>query len=180
MKRTELKRKTPLVAKKKELKRTPLNVKRELSNAPLKSGKGLKPKTELKSYSILKAKTPLVAKSELKNSGNPRVKQKSARKGSSPYFSIFGSMDVCAITGSKTADGYKVIPHHIFEGPYKSAAEKYGFILPIRIDWHTGNSYSIHEDVELGLRYKRLCQDYYINELKKTAEEFVREFGHLY
>lgn len=181
MKKTELKRKKPISIKQTALKRTPLKTKTGLkSKCSLASHKGLSTKTTLKSNSVLKTKTPLMSRSELKAKSTPRVKQKTARKNSAPYFSIFGALDVCYITGSKEKDGYKIVPHHIFEGPYKAASEKYGFILPIRIDWHTGFSYSIHEDIELSLKYKRICQDYYINVLNKSEDNFIREFGHLY
>ena len=181
MKKTELKRKTPLVSKQATLKKTPLKAKTGLkSNSSLKSNKGLSSKSSLKSRCELKTKTPLSVKSELKSRSTPRVKQKTARKGDFPYFTIFGDLDTCFITGVKKKDGYKIVPHHIFEGPYKSASEKYGFILSIRIDWHTGYSYSIHEDMNLSLKYKKMCQEYYLNELGKSESDFVKEFGHLY
>lgn len=181
MKKTELKRKSPLKSKATGLSRTSLKANTGLvSKSSLKPYTSLRTKSVLKSNSVLKAKTPLVAKSELKAKSKPQVKQKSARKGDSPYFSIFGQLDTCCITGAKSKDGYKIVPHHIFEGPYKAVSEKYGFILPIRIDWHTGHSYSIHEDIDLSLKYKRICQDYYLNKLNKSEKDFVREFGHLY
>lgn len=73
-----------------------------------------------------------------------------------------------------------VVPHHVFGNAYKSKAEKYGFILPLRADWHTGQAYSIHEDRALDLKFKRLCEDHYVNALGKTKEEFIKEFGKWY
>lgn len=140
---------------------------------PLKAKTGLKRKTELK------AKTGLT-KTELKRSSTPiqrttsiKVKQKTARKLKEPYRSIFTeNLDICVITGGKATD-----PHHIFGGRFKTLSEKYGFILPLRHDWHTGTNYCIHKDTQLSLKYKLLCEEYYINVLHKTREEWIGEFG---
>lgn len=92
-------------------------------------------------------------------------------------------MSICYITGDsgKGQKGMRaVVPHHIFGNAYKAKSEEYGFILPLRLDWHTGQKYSIHEDKNLDLKFKRLCEDHYINVLGKTKEEFIKEFGKWY
>lgn len=161
------------------------------SNAKLKSNVSLKSCATLKSRSVLqnngsklKQYTPLSSGSELTAKTQLKVKQKSAKKLSGGYKSIFGPLDVCAITGEKKQkigkNRWSVVPHHIFGGPNKAKSELYGFILPLRVDWHTGHVYSIHEDSALDLKYKRLCQDYYINVLEKTEEEFIKDFGKWY
>ena len=82
----------------------------------------LKRKTPLKAYKPLKAKKPLKSNCRLK------TRQKTARKLSTPYYSIFTvNMGICHITG----DTRNVEPHHIFQGKaYKELSEKYGFIVP--------------------------------------------------
>ena len=128
--------------------------------------------------SQLKTKSKLTTKTHLK------AKQKTAKKTEGKYFSIFSSdLSICYITGDsgKGQKGMKaVVPHHIFGNAYKAKSEEYGFILPLRLDWHTGQKYSIHEDKNLDLKFKRLCEDHYINVLGKTKEEFIKEFGKWY
>lgn len=138
------------------MKRTPLKRK-----TPLRSYTGLKSTTQLHTYTALQAKTPL------------KNKQKTAKKLKGEYFSIFtDDMRRCVITGSTE----QVVPHHIFGASRKALCEKYGFILPLRADWHTVSNYSIHQDRTLDLQYKIACQEYYINELHKTKEEWINEF----
>ncbi len=123
----------------------------------------LKRKTPLKSYKPLKAKSRL------------KAKQKTARKLKQPYYSIFTvNMGICHITG----DSQNVEPHHIFQGEAnKVLSEKYGFMVPLRSDWHRKTPYSIHMDRKLNLSYKVRCQEYYINVLGKSREEWIAEFG---
>ena len=96
--------------------------------------------------------------------------QKTAKKLKSEYFSIFGSMNICAITGSNE----NVVPHHIFNKSDKAFSEKYGFILPLRSDWHTGTNYSIHSDKNLWNKYKIKCQEYYLQNIG-TKEDWLKE-----
>lgn len=128
----------------------------------------LKRKTSLKAKAPLKARTPLKTKSKLK------CRQKTARKLPQPYHSIFTSdMHICYITGATQ----NVEPHHIFGSSNKELSEKYGFLLPLRSDWHRGTTYSIHEDRSLSVTYKMRCQEYYINVLGKSWAEWQQEFG---
>lgn len=102
-----------------------------------------------------------------------RNKQKTARKTKEPYQSIFTEdMTRCYITG----DTKNVVPHHIFPGADKTSSELFHFILPLRTDWHTVASYSIHEDRALFVHYQLLCQDYWINTLHKTKKEWLIYF----
>ena len=82
-------------------------------------------------------------------------------------------MTKCVISGEKE----NVVPHHIFEGANKANSEKYGFIIPLTMQWHTLRDDSIHHNRELDLKYKRMCQEYYVSILNKTKEEFISEFG---
>lgn len=152
------------------------------------------PYTTLKTYKPLQAKTTLKAKTPLKRSMQQsskkfqrklssngstsrttlKVRQKTAKKLKAAYFSIFSeSMSVCAITGASSG----VVPHHIFDGPRKTFSETYGFMLPLRCDWHTGENYSIHSDRKLSLYYMYRCEDYWINTLHRTKEEWISEAG---
>lgn len=202
---TVLKSNSKLKANSKLNTKTNLKINSELKcNSTLKSKSVLKSKSEglrsketlknkgtvlscnkkLEINSTLKQFSELTAKTELKAEAKLKIKQTSAKKSQGEYKSIFGDLSRCCITGEKKKKigkgKWNVVPHHIFSGPYKSKSEEYGFILPLRIDWHTGYSYSIHEDDKLDKKYKRMCEEYYINILGKTKEEFVYEFGRSY
>lgn len=136
----------------------------------LRAGKGLRAESKLQ------AKTPLQVKTALNRSDRPiSVKQKTAKKLKREYYSIFGPAGICALTGERE----HIVPHHIFSGPYKKASEEYGFILFLRKDWHTGQTYSIHEDRDFDLKTKRSCEEYYLS-LGKSKEDFISEFGRWY
>lgn len=139
------------------MKQTPLKRK-----TPLKAKKPLQAKTTLKSY------TELTRKSALKS------KQKTARKLKEPYHSIFtDDLNKCYITG----DTQNVSVHHIFGASRKALSEKYGFLVPLREDWHTLADYSVHKDRNLSLKFRVKCEEYYINVLQKTKEEWIAEFS---
>lgn len=107
----------------------------------------------------------------------PKCHQKSARKTKEPYQSIFTEdMNKCYITG----DTYSVDPHHIFGGADKTSSELFHFMLPLRHDWHNAENYSIHLDRRLDIKYKMLCQDYWINEMGRTKEEWIKYFRKWY
>lgn len=129
----------------------------------------------IKRKTPLKVKHPLKARTQLKARAQLKTKQKTAKKLKEPYHSIFTKdMNICYITG----DTWSVEPHHIFQGKaHKTLSEKYGFMLPLRSDWHRTAKYSIHQDRNLNVAYKMECQEYYINCLKRTKEDWHREFG---
>lgn len=139
-----------------------------MKKTPLQRKTPLQAKTTLKVRAPLKAKTPLKANTALSQ------KQKGARKLKTPYFSVFTKdMHRCIITG----DTDNVDPHHIFSGGRKTFSEKYGFMIPLRRDWHETANYSIHKDRNLELQWKIKCQNYWINELHRTKEEWISECG---
>lgn len=105
------------------------------------------------------------------------LKAKQTSKGKKGYFSIFtGDMGKCYVTGEKG----RVEVHHIFGASDKAASEKYGFMLPLRGDWHRTGSYSIHMDRGFSVRMKMQCQEYYVGTLGKSREEWLREFRKWY
>lgn len=146
----------------------------------------LKQKTPLKAYTGLKSNSTLKAKRSLRDSYAAKVKaglktpKKSYQKAYKPkykYFSIFtNDLDTCIMTGDTKAAGADIHVHHIFGAARKAAAEKYGFIIPLRADWHDLASYSIHQDRALDLEYKRACEAYWEDNIG-TKEEFIAEFG---
>lgn len=63
------------------------------------------------------------------------------------------NMDCCIYTGS-----YIVERHHIFGGSNRKKSEKYGFVVPLRPDYHP------------------MAQTYYEENIG-SREEFRKEFG---
>lgn len=133
--------------------------------APLKQKKGLSGKAQIKRRTPLKAKTRL------------KARQKTAKKTGKPYYSVFtDDMGTCYVTGATE----RVEAHHIFGGADKALSEKYGFMLPLRSDWHRGEKYSIHMDRGFSVRMKVKCQEHYVNVLGKSRQEWQGEFRKWY
>lgn len=80
----------------------------------------------------------------------------------------------CAVTGST-----QVEIHHVFNGPNRSLSEKYGFLIPLRPDWHNFQPYSIHMDQKFDESWKQYAQRYYEEHIDSRAD-FMREFGRSY
>ncbi len=138
-----------------------------MKKTPLKQKTPLKRKTPLKAYKSLKSRKGI------KSGKKIRTRQKTAKKLPGPYHSIFtDDMGRCYITG----DWNGVEPHHVFQGAEKTKSEKYGFILPLRSDWHRTGDYAIHKKKSFRVSYKMYCQDHYIHTLGRTKEEWKREF----
>ena len=136
----------------------------------------LKRKTPLKAKSTLKTKTPLKAKTKLQSKNTKPKKKSTVYKPFYPYFCVFTQdLDKCIITGTTKMHG-NIHIHHIFGGANKKWSEKYGFLIPLRADWHDMADYGIHFDRNLDLKYKRLCQEYWL-EHYGTKEEFIAVFG---
>lgn len=80
----------------------------------------------------------------------------------------------CIVTGSP-----EVAMHHVFNGPCRSLSERYGFIVPLRPDWHNMTPYSAHTNQEFDEHLKRQAQEYYEAHIG-TREQFIAEFGKSY
>ncbi len=78
----------------------------------------------------------------------------------------------CYITGEHS----NVHVHHIFGAANKENSEKYGFLLPLRADWHDMADYGIHFSRKLDLKYKCKCQEYWLQHYG-TEQEFIDTFG---
>ncbi len=139
-----------------------------------KSYKPLK-RTALKSKSSLKSKKSLSESYCEKIKSGEKTIKKTVVKTSTPksrLFSIFThDLTRCHIT----EDTRNIHIHHIFGASNKANSEKYGFIVPLRADWHDMADYGIHFDNELNLKYKRECQEYWLTHYG-TKEEFIKTF----
>lgn len=68
--------------------------------------------------------------------------------------------------------------HHIFGGAYKKRSERYGFLVYLCPEHHTGDQ-GVHFDIEKEKFLKRGCQRRF-ERLYGTREEFMKEFGKNY
>ena len=166
---------------------------------PLKRNSTLKQKTPLKAKTALKVKCSLQQKTALNAVNSIQKKERNTvtdkaetnkvakkahitktskkKESKKSYWSIFTEdMNKCVITGATKESGAIIDPHHIFGASDKNSSEKYGFMIPLRRDWHETANYSIHMNVTLSNKYKLLCQDYWINVLHKTKDEFRKKF----
>lgn len=139
---------------------------------PLKAKTTLKAKTGLKTYKPLRSGNSL----KLKNTAPKTKKKNRTYKPTYSYWSIFTKdLNTCIITGSKKPDA-DIHVHHIFGASNKANSEKYGFLIPLRADWHDMADYGIHFNRELELKYKHKCQEYWLKHYG-TKEEFIKIFG---
>ncbi len=142
-------------------------------------------RTPLKAKTSLKAKSTLRPKTDLRSSYAQKVKSgaKQPKRGKNKpykprykYHSIFTKdLERCYITGTRKS-GVNVHIHHIFGGAKKAASEKYGFLVPLRMDWHDMSDYAVHFNKELDLRFKEDCEHFFLENVG-SKEDFINEFG---
>ncbi len=95
--------------------------------------------------------------------------------GNKIYSALVDDLEHCIVTGSN-----QVAIHHIFNGnPYRSLSDKYGFIVPLRPDWHNMTPYSVHMNQEFDENLKRWAQRYYESHIGSRSQ-FIEEFGKSY
>ena len=83
-------------------------------------------------------------------------------------------MNTCIYTGSKAVER-----HHIFGGASRKLSEQYGYVVPLRPDYHPNG---VHADPSLAwvdLELKQMAQRDF-EEKHGTREEFVHLFGRSY
>ena len=81
------------------------------------------------------------------------------------------NMDCCIYTGS-----YIVERHHIFGGANRKLSEKYGFVAPLRPDYHPNGMHFNPKNGDIDTQLKKAAQRYYEENIG-TREDFRREFG---
>lgn len=92
----------------------------------------------------------------------------------SKKLSYIGNQEECFICKKR----YNLETHHIMNGPYKAASEKYGLLIKVCSDCHTMAPDSIHRDSKMKKRLKQFGQKYF--EQTHPREEFIKEFGQNY
>lgn len=81
------------------------------------------------------------------------------------------NMDCCIFTGS-----YNVERHHIFGGVNRKISEKYGFVVPLRPDYHPNGVHFDRRNGNVDIKLKEMAQKYYEDHIG-TRERFRKEFG---
>lgn len=84
-------------------------------------------------------------------------------------------MDHCIFTGSSVVER-----HHIFGGASRKYSEKFGYVVPLRPDYHpNGTQATEYAMTEIDLRLKRMAQEHF-EEHHGSREEFILYFGRSY
>lgn len=87
---------------------------------------------------------------------------------------VVDSMDYCMICGKP----YPQV-HHCFFGPNRKIADKFGLVVPLCMEHHTGSNYSPHRNRELDLEIKRKAQRDF-EEKHGNRALFIELFGKSY
>ena len=70
--------------------------------------------------------------------------------------------------------------HHVFMGvANRPISDKYGYVLPLCQEHHTGSAQSPHRDRKIDLAYKCMAQKHF-EENKGNREMFINLFGRSY
>lgn len=109
---------------------------------------------------------------KIKNKPTQKLKRQTTKhkKADSTRFSIITQdLEHCIICGRK-----KEALHEVFYGAYRHVSIKYGMIIPLCLKHHTQSKFSVHNDRELDLYYKRLSESIFIS--KYSYELYMKEF----
>lgn len=69
--------------------------------------------------------------------------------------------------------------HHVFPGPYRKKADKYGAVIYICRDCHTGKN-GIQYNRRIADHVKAVFQRRIMRQHNWTKQDFIREFGRNY
>ena len=94
-------------------------------------------------------------------------------------------MNVCYVTGRS---GH-IERHHIIGQAYRTRSTFYGFVVPLLAEIHPNGARASDKECkkltgmtlkELDLKLRQSCQKFYEEELGKSREDFIKEFGKNY
>lgn len=80
-------------------------------------------------------------------------------------------LEHCFITGST-----EIAIHHVFGAANRKFSEHYGFVLPLRPDWHNTANYGVHFNRDLDLKFKGMAQTYFESHYG-NRQAFIKIFG---
>ena len=114
-------------------------------------------------------KSTLNKKSPLKSGKIKKQTYKHTKADRNRFSIITNDLYHCIICGAK-----KDNLHEVFYGSYRHLSIKYGLVIPLCVKHHTMGDFSIYNDRELDLYYKRLAQTIFMN--RYSYELFMKEF----
>lgn len=84
-------------------------------------------------------------------------------------------MDHCIFTGSPVVER-----HHIFGGASRKYSETFGYVVPLRPDYHpNGTQATEYAMTVIDLQLKKMAQEHF-EEHHGSREEFILYFGRSY
>lgn len=95
-------------------------------------------------------------------------------------------MNKCYVTGISSGILER---HHVFGAANRTRSTFYGFIVPLLAQIHPNGARRSDKEClrlagmttkEVDIKLKQRCQEFYENELHKSREEFIQEFGKNY
>lgn len=123
---------------------------------------------------IHRSKCYTCSKKEYKEYKRIRKRTNTLAKRENNRFSIiYNDLTKCAVCGSKLG----INKHEVFYGSYRQNSIKYGMVIPLCQEHHTGNN-GIHNNRDIDLYFKRLFQSEF--EKTHTRDEFIKLFGKSY
>lgn len=103
--------------------------------------------------------------------------------------SVFTSdFNKCAVTNIYKG-ARRIEVHHVFGASNRTRSTFYGFVVPLVAEIHPNGASASDKECkrltgmtlkELDTHLKRKCQEYYENQLGKSREQFMDEFGRNY
>lgn len=70
--------------------------------------------------------------------------------------------------------------HHVFNGSNRNKSEKYGYVVLLCRDCHTGGQNAVHRNRAVMVQLKKEFQRKAMAENGWNKEDFIREFGRNY
>lgn len=95
-------------------------------------------------------------------------------------------MNKCYVTGIRSGI---IERHHVFGASNRTRSTFYGFVVPLIASIHPNGARRSDKECkrltgittqELDIKLKQRCQEHYENELGRSREEFIQEFGKNY
>ena len=84
---------------------------------------------------------------------------------------IYQDLNKCCICGSKS----NINKHEVFYGKNRQNSIKYGLVIPLCLNHHTGNN-GIHYDKKLNMFYRKLAQKKW-ESIYGNRNDFIKIFG---
>lgn len=114
-------------------------------------------------------KSTLNKKSPLKSGKIKKQTYKHQKADKNRFSIITNDLEHCIVCGKN-----KNALHEVFYGSYRLVSIRYGMVIPLCLKHHTMSLYSIHNNRQLDLYYKKLAQLIFIK--RYSYDLFIKEF----